>query len=108
MWLSRKKIMNCLWTKWRQEYLHELSISKKWLKSYTNLIKKGDTVALKPELFEKNSWKLGRVTKIHKNLDNVVNSATLISTNGRKFLRSSRQTDLLESKVAEKEMVESK
>ena len=55
MWIQRKRILAQFWSKWQADYLHTLSINKKWLQDDQTVIKSGDVVILKPETLEKGS-----------------------------------------------------
>ena len=97
MWLERKRVLNLFWTRWLKEYIQDLSVAKKWSQDKATTLKEGDVVILKPETLEKNVWKLARITKVQKNLDDVVTIVTVRLPNGNEIQRSVRQIALLES-----------
>ena len=64
MWIQRKRILAQFWSKWQADYLHTLSIDKKWLQDDQTVIKSGDVVILKAETLEKGQWRLARITEV--------------------------------------------
>ena len=96
MWLRRKRILNQFWTKWQADYLSTLSITNKWLEKDPTLLKVGDVVILKPETLEKNQWRIARITDLHRNLDGVPTTATVLLPSKAVLTRTLRQIALLE------------
>jgi len=96
MWLRRKRILAQFWSKWQADYLSTLSITNKWLQKDPTIIKVGDIVLLKPETLEKNQWRIARITDLHRNLDGVPTTATVLLPSKAVLTRTLRQIALLE------------
>lgn len=96
LWTVRKRVMNHFWDQWRKQYLQELSINNKWKGKDPPAIHVGDVVILKPDTFEKNSWKLARIESVRKNQDGVVVVVSVRRSNGQILERTVRQIALLE------------
>ena len=102
MWLERKRTLNHFWDKWQEDYLTTLSIDKKWL-GKNDMVKPGDVVILRPETLEKNQWRMARIMDIHKNLDGVATTASVMLPNKKILTRTLRQLALLEPTAIELE-----
>ena len=103
LWIQRKRALNHFWTKWKTEYLQELSVNKKWQKQNSTTIKEQDIVLLKPETLEKNQWRLARVVETFTNDRGEISTVTLkLPNSSALYRRSIRQIALLESAVANK------
>ena len=96
MWLARKRVLNAFLSKWRKEYLNDLTLPKKWLYNENLTLKPGDTVIVKPDTLEKNSWRLGRIANVDKTQAGVVKSVIVRMPNGQSLHRSTRNVALLE------------
>jgi len=55
-------LANLSWTKWKQEYLHNLQIRQTWQTKKPN-IKVGDIVILNEEDRPRSNWRLARVVE---------------------------------------------
>ena len=96
MWLHRKRILAQFWSKWQSDYLNTLSVTNKWLQKDPTILKVGDVVILKPETLEKNQWRIARITDLHRNLDGVLTTATVLLPSKAVLTRTLRQIALLE------------
>ena len=101
MWMRRKCILAQFWAKWQSDYLSTLSITNKWLHKDPTLLKVGDVVILKPETLEKNQWRIARITDLHRNLDGVLTTATVVLPSKAVLTRTLRQIALLEPAYVE-------
>ena len=100
-WLQRQRIQNHFWSRWKSEYLQELSVNKKWSQHDGQTVEPGDVVLIKPDSMEKNSWKLARVEEVQRNQDGAVATATLRLPSRQIITRSVRQIARLESSAVE-------
>ena len=56
-------LTNVFWQRWRQEYVLNLQIRQKWLKSKRNVCI-GDVMMIIDGDLPRNCWKLGRVVEL--------------------------------------------
>ncbi|KOC59252.1 hypothetical protein WH47_12562 [Habropoda laboriosa] len=81
--LVQQKVQH-FWTRWRQEYLHQLQTRSKWTTSKPPL-KVGDLCLVTSETTPPSRWPLARVLHVHPGPDNQVRVVTLrTSTNTMK------------------------
>ena len=104
MWLARKRVLNAFLSKWRKEYLNDLTLPKKWLTNENVNLSPGDVVLVKPDTLVKNTWKLGRIESVEKDKANVVKSVIVRMPYGHSLQRSARNVALLEPDFATREM----
>ncbi|XP_043258048.1 uncharacterized protein LOC122400589 [Colletes gigas] len=74
-WKHIQQIKQHFWTRWRREYLNELTSRSKWKKG--NHFIKEAIVLLKEDNVPPTHWPLGQVIKIHPGSDGVVRAATV-------------------------------
>jgi hypothetical protein len=103
MWLTRKRVLNMFLTKWKKEYLNELSLPKKWQKHEQFILSPGAVVLLKPETLEKNTWRIGRIDSVINDHANNVKSVIVRMPFGQSLQRSVRSLALLEPDFATQE-----
>ena len=80
-WHLTQKIFKDVWSRWRDEYLTQLSARCKWRQPQTN-IKKDDVVLIKEDNLPPGKWALGRVVQLHPGNDGFVRVVTLKTKNG--------------------------
>ncbi|XP_033221034.1 uncharacterized protein LOC117175436 [Belonocnema kinseyi] len=81
-WQQVQQMKQHFWTRWNKEYLHELTVRKKWHKGATTDIKIGNIVTIRDDNQPPMRWMLGRVIAVHPGEDGVVRVVTLKTENG--------------------------
>ncbi|XP_062538392.1 uncharacterized protein LOC134206680 [Armigeres subalbatus] len=79
-WDQIQHLLDLFWTKWIKEYMPVISCRSKWLLE-TEPVKPGDLVMI-VDPGTRNSWKRGRIVRIHKGKDGVVRRADVQTNNG--------------------------
>lgn len=80
-WHLTQFMVNNIWKRWSQEYLHTLQQRGKWQFSKDN-ISVGDLVIIKEDNLPPLQWCLGRVTKVFPGPDSVVRVVELKTNTG--------------------------
>lgn len=80
-WYLCQKIYNDIWKRWRAEYLSQLTIRSKWMKSQEN-IKINDLVIIHEDNLPAGRWGMGRVVELHPGSDGYVRVVTLKTKKG--------------------------
>lgn len=80
-WHLTNKIFQDLWRRWKTEYLSQLSVRSKWLKTKSN-IKIGNMVTIHDDNFPSGKWPVGRVVEVHRGNDGFVRVVTLKTKTG--------------------------
>lgn len=80
-WHLTQKIFNDIWSRWRSEYLTQLSTRSKWRQPKSN-IKLNDVVIIKDDNLPAGKWALGRVIELHPGADGYTRVVTLKTKNG--------------------------
>ncbi|XP_033218277.1 uncharacterized protein LOC117173746 [Belonocnema kinseyi] len=62
-WQQVQQIKQHFWARWHKEYLHELTVRKKWHKGSTTDIQIGTILTIRDDNQPPMRWKLGRVIK---------------------------------------------
>lgn len=77
-----QKLVQSFWTRWRNDYLHNLHQRNKWQfkKEVQELI--GRHVLLRDENSLPQQWALGRITSVHPGTDNIVRVVSVRTKNG--------------------------
>ena len=65
-----------------KEYLHELTVRKKWHKGATKNIQVGKIVTIRDDNIPPMRWSLGRIVAIHRGMDGIVRVVTIKSAQG--------------------------
>ena len=73
-WRQAQDITTHIWNRWLREFLHGLTVRKKWFQTGPNL-KIGDLVLVVDYGTPRGSWPLGRIVRVFSGHDNVVRSA---------------------------------
>ena len=81
-YLYLQRLLNQYWKRWKQEYLHLLTVRNKWRKEQSPL-KVGDIVLASEDNVSHGKWPLGRVTEAHPGRDGLVRTPT---ANGKSVL----------------------
>ncbi len=78
-WRQTQHVVNQFWTRWRREYLANISsVRQKWNKARRNA-QVGDIVIKKDESSHRNDWPLTRIINVHQSSDGIIRSVTLRS-----------------------------
>ncbi|KAK0143560.1 hypothetical protein N1851_018300 [Merluccius polli] len=64
------------WSRWRKEYLANITIRQRWHVPRRNL-QIGDIVMVKDEDLPRNEWRLGRVVETYANKDGLVSKVKI-------------------------------
>ncbi|XP_045167568.2 uncharacterized protein LOC123530855 [Mercenaria mercenaria] len=75
-WRRVQFLLNQFWTRWRNEYLQNLQVRKKWTSVKRNL-SNGDIVLVRDDNLARNNWKIGRVQEVFKDSDGLVRKVRL-------------------------------
>lgn len=75
-WHMIQSLVQHFWSRWRQEYLHQLQQRTKWTKPQTNL-DVGELVLVREDNETPLQWKRGRVVAVHPGHDGLVRVATV-------------------------------
>ncbi|CAB4006026.1 Tyrosine- phosphatase Lar [Paramuricea clavata] len=80
-YLYQQKLVNHFWKRWRNEYLHKLSVRHKWTNEEAS-IKIGDVVLISDDNVSRGRWPMGRVEQIHPGNDGLIRAVTLRTRKG--------------------------
>ena len=69
-------LIDHFWCRWREEYVHSLTIRRKWTQPKRSL-EVGDVVLLNDKGARRNEWPMGVVTQVKRSQDGLVRSATV-------------------------------
>ena len=75
-YLYLQRLFNHYWKRWKQEYLHQLTVRNKWHKE-EGPIKVGDIVLVSDDKVSRGKWPLARVEEVHPGRDNLVRTTTV-------------------------------
>ncbi|KAK2887882.1 hypothetical protein Q8A73_019330 [Channa argus] len=75
-WRRVQYLAEQFWSRWRKEYLVNLTLRQRWHSPRRN-VKIGDIVIVKEEGVPRNEWKLGRVLDARMEEDGLVRKATV-------------------------------
>ncbi|XP_033214033.1 uncharacterized protein LOC117171090 [Belonocnema kinseyi] len=81
-WQQVQQMKQHFWTRWSKEYLHELTVRKKWHKGATTDIQIGKLVTMRDDNLPPMRWTLGRVIATHPGEDGVIRVVTVKTANG--------------------------
>lgn len=87
-WESLMAQVNCVWERWRREYLHTLQQRGKWRKKSRGF-QVGDLAILVEKRSLVGQWPVCRVTKVHPGGDHIVRVVTVQTPSGSQFIRAS-------------------
>ena len=79
-WSLYQRLVQCVWTAWKDAYLAELMVRSRWKRREKNLVV-GDLVVVREKTICA-TWTLGRITKIHLGKDNCARVADLRTSGG--------------------------
>lgn len=98
-WRQRQQLLGGFWRKWQKMYLLSLAPLKRegWVKRKEDPLKEGDVVLIREENLGKNTWKLARVTGLHRSKDGAIRSASLKIPSGNIVHRHMKHLSLLEA-----------
>ena len=75
-YLYLQRLFNHYWKRWKQEYLHHLTVRNKWRKEEPPL-QVEDIVLVSEDNVSRGKWPLARVTEVHPGRDGLVRTATV-------------------------------
>ena len=75
-YLYLQRLFNHYWKRWKQEYLHHLTVRNKWRKEEPPL-QVGDIVLVSEDNVSRGKWPLARVTEVRPGRDGLVRTATV-------------------------------
>ncbi|KAL0194543.1 hypothetical protein M9458_008115, partial [Cirrhinus mrigala] len=70
-WRRIQHLIKQFWSRWKKEYLLNISMRQKWHVVRRNL-KVNDVVLIKEDLFPRNQWQLGRIVETTVDSDGLV------------------------------------
>ena len=76
-WRRVQYLADQFWVRWRRDYLQLLQERSKWTKKRDN-IKRGDIVLLREKNTKRNTWPLGRISKVKLSKDEMVRSLDVV------------------------------
>lgn len=81
-WQQIQRVRQHFWTRWRKDYLNEITVRKKWHDKSTTHIKKGMLVLLKEDNIPPFCWPLGRILDTHPGDDGIIRVVTVKTAHG--------------------------
>ena len=81
-----RSFVDQFWNKWRNEYLLEQQMRKKWDR-VTEDIKVGELVVIHDKQVARGRWPLGRITEVMRGRDNRVRSAKVLTAGNSEYHR---------------------
>lgn len=75
-WKRVQYLVDQFWSRWKNEYVHQLQSRSKWQDKRRN-VQIGDIVVLKEENLPRNMWKMGKVVSVNVSDDQCVRSVKL-------------------------------
>ncbi|XP_068707820.1 uncharacterized protein [Montipora foliosa] len=79
-YLYLQRLLNHYWKRWKQEYLHLLSVRNKWHKEIPS-IRVGDIVLISDDNVPRTKWPLAKVERVYPGNDGLVRTATVRAHN---------------------------
>ena len=99
-WKLRKKILDKSLKAWKNSYLMELALTKKWHRANLPILAVGDVVSIRDPMLLRQEWRIGRVLELHRGKDGQIRQATLKSRKS-KLTRKLQLLSKLEGVVLE-------
>lgn len=93
-WRLLQRLSQSFWRTWSRDYLHTLQQRNKWLKTVNSQPKLNDLVTIIEPNLPANTWKTGRVVKLHKGIDNHIRVVT-VKTNKGELIRPANKVCLV-------------
>lgn len=82
-WQLVQHMQQIFWSRWKNEYLHNLYQRGKWAKTHQlEQLDIGTLVLIKDDLAPPLRWRLGRITEVHPGADGVCRVATVQTKHG--------------------------
>lgn len=75
-YLYQQKLINHFWQRWRGEYLHQLSVRKKWVNEQPAL-KIGDVMLISEDKVSRGKWAMGRVERLFPGKDGLIRTVKI-------------------------------
>jgi hypothetical protein len=99
-WKLRKRILDKSLKAWKNSYLMELALTKKWHRANLPILTVGDVVSIRDPTLLRQEWRIGRVLELHRGKDGQIRQATLKSRKN-KLTRKLQLLSKLEGVVLE-------
>ncbi|XP_015437070.1 PREDICTED: uncharacterized protein LOC107192357 [Dufourea novaeangliae] len=94
MWQHVQRMKEHFWTRWHKDYLHELTVRRKWHTSTPTEVKEGALVIVHENNVPPLCWALGRIVALHPGDDHITRVVTIKTVAGE-YKRSLRKLSLL-------------
>ena len=93
-WQQVQQIKQHFWNRWYKEYLHELTVRKKWHKGYTHNMQVGTIVTIRDDNLPPMRWSLGRVIATMPGKDGIIRVVIVKTVRGEYKLSVKRLSPL--------------
>lgn len=93
-WRKVQFLLKQFWSRWRGEYLNQISLRQKWHEKRRN-IHVGDIVLVKDVDLPRNQWPLAKVISVSTDDDNLVRRVKVQMANGSQLERNIHKLVLL-------------
>lgn len=80
-WQRTTKVVQCIWKRWKRDYLNNLQQRSKWMFEKDN-VKIGNLVLIKEDNLPTCKWLLGRIIELFPGLDNKIRVVKVRTANG--------------------------
>ncbi|XP_015437828.1 PREDICTED: uncharacterized protein LOC107192974 [Dufourea novaeangliae] len=94
MWQHVQRMKEHFWTRWHKDYLHELTVRRKWHTSTPTEVKEGALVIVHEDNVPPLCWALGRIVALHPGDDHITRVVTIKTVAGE-YKRSLKKLSLL-------------
>jgi hypothetical protein len=95
LWRKRQQVLNAFWKRWKNDYLLNQDVRKKWKTPSTeDLLHR--LILIRDDNMARNEWKLGRVVETFTSKDGFVRSV-LVKTGTSTLRRPVQKLSLLEN-----------
>lgn len=101
-WQLVHQLLQHFWTRWKNEYLHNLQQRTKWKLNKGTALQSGQLVVIREDNLPPMHWKMGRIVSVHPGNDGVARVAT-IKTSGGVVKRAAARLCILPVPVLPKE-----
>jgi Family of unknown function (DUF5641) len=95
LWKKRQQVLNAFWKRWKNDYLLNQDVRKKWKTPSTEDLMHR-LVLIRDDNMARNEWKLGRVVETFTSKDGFVRSV-LVKTGTSTLRRPVQKLSLLEN-----------
>ncbi|XP_076165212.1 uncharacterized protein LOC143145582 [Ptiloglossa arizonensis] len=82
LWQHVQQMREHFWARWHKDYLHELTVRRKWHTQAPQEVKEGKLVIVHEDNVPPLYWALGRIVALHPGDDNITRVVTVTTING--------------------------